>query len=310
MSISSIESDNVLQQYMTLLWGKSKPININSITSKNFVGPSSVSLQLSNLIRDTQDTNVVSIHNNYAITDKADGLRKLLFINTKGRLYLIDTNMNIQFTGTITENKELYSTILDGEHIMYTKTGSILNLYAAFDIYFINGKDVRDLNFTGSSDTTNNYRWNILNNTINKLNAVLVNTSKLPPIRINIKKFYDVNDKQTIFMACDLINKQILTNQYEYETDGFIFTPKNYGVGLTDTDKKVKSYKHTWELSFKWKPAEFNTIDFLLSTKKTATGTDFIGNRFEQGLNTAVLDQIVQYKTAILRVGYDVKKHG
>ena len=43
-------------------------------------------------------------------------------------------------------------------------------------------------------------------------------------------------------MACDLINKQILTNQYEYETDGFIFTPKNYGVGLTDTDKKVKSY--------------------------------------------------------------------
>ena len=302
--VTYTQISQISQNYLTLI-GASK----SSITPGDFIGPSSITLQTSN-IAPTNNSNIVSVRKDYTVTDKADGERKLLYINEKGKIYLINTQMNIQFTGAETKNTDVFNTLLDGEHIKHNKLGTFINLYAAFDIYFINGKDVRDLNFTGSSDTTNNYRWNILNNTINKLNAVLVNTSKLPPIRINIKKFYDVNDKQTIFMACDLINKQILTNQYEYETDGFIFTPKNYGVGLTDTDKKVKSYKHTWELSFKWKPAEFNTIDFLLSTKKTATGTDFIGNRFEQGLNTAVLDQIVQYKTAILRVGYDVKKHG
>ena len=31
---------------------------------------------------------------------------------------------------------------------------------------------------------------------------------------------------------------------------------------------------------------------------------------FEDGLDTASVDQILQYKTVILRVGYDVNKHG
>ena len=296
--------NQISQNYLTLI-GSSR----STVTPGDFIGPSSITLQTTN-IAPTNNSNIISVRKDYTVTDKADGERKLLYINEKGKIYLINTQMNIQFTGAETKNKELFNTLLDGEHIKHNKLGTFINLYAAFDIYFINSKDVRDLNFTGSSGTTNNYRWNLLDNAINKLNAVLVNTNKLSPIRVNIKRFYDVNEKQTVFMACDLINKQILTNQYEYETDGFIFTPKNYGVGLTNTDKRVKSYKHTWELSFKWKPAEFNTIDFLLSTKKTATGTDFIGNKFEQGLNTSVLDQIVQYKTAILRVGYDVKKHG
>ena len=49
-------------------------------------------------------------------------------------------------------------------------------------------------------------------------------------------------------------------------------------------------------LFFKWKPAEFNTIDFLITTKKTKSGNDFVGNKFTEGMDTKVLDQIIQYK--------------
>ena len=99
-----------------------------------------------------------------------------------------------------------------------------------------------------------------------------------------------------------------MNKQYEYETDGLIFTPTNLGVGLIQPDQRPKSYKHTWEYSLKWKPAEFNTIDFFITTKKLQTGAEYIGNKFEGGLDTASLNQIVQYKTIILRVGFDVKK--
>ena len=51
--------------------------------------------------------------------------------------------MNIQFTGAETKNKDLYESILDGEHILYNKKGQFINLYAAFDIYFINNKFLR-----------------------------------------------------------------------------------------------------------------------------------------------------------------------
>ena len=62
-----------------------------------------------NLLPDEEinDTNkgIANIRNNYTVTDKADGLRKLLFINNKGKIYLITTNMNVEFTGCILKIK-------------------------------------------------------------------------------------------------------------------------------------------------------------------------------------------------------------
>ena len=304
--IGQNEINVVIREYYNLI--KGKDYKINKIEPRDFIGPSSSTLQLINISTKNDDSDIVNIRNNYTVTDKADGERKLLYISEKGKIYLITTNLNIQFTGAITKNKKLYQTLIDGEHILYNKNGEFINLYASFDLYYINGKDFRNLEFVPSeqSDLDNKFRLPLLTNVISEIEAKLIGTNNLPPIRIDIKKFYETNSRQSIFQACNMIYK----NVYEYETDGLIFTPKNIGVGLSSNDEKIKSTKVTWKYSLKWKPPEFNTIDFLITVKKTSTGTDYIGNIFNKGITTNSLDQITQYKTTILRVGFDENKHG
>ena len=72
--------------------------------------------------------------------------------------------MNIQFTGAKTPNEDLYNSILDGEHILHNKKGEFINLYAAFDIYFINGKNVRAFGFIPSfkEELDTNFRLPLL----------------------------------------------------------------------------------------------------------------------------------------------------
>lgn len=67
-------------------------------------------------------------------------------------------------------------------------------------------------------------------------------------------------------------------------------------------------YKSTWDYSFKWKPANMNTIDFLVTTKKGDDKEDLVSNIFKTGVDMSRCVQIQQYKTLTLRVGYDEKK--
>jgi hypothetical protein len=120
------------------------------LTTRDFIGPSSVTLQrcnISSTFSRDRDAGIPNIRHNYTVTDKADGQRKMLFINRIGRVYLIDTAMNIQFTGMICKDEKLHWTLLDGEHILHDRDGNFINLYAAFDIYFMRKMDIRHLAF-------------------------------------------------------------------------------------------------------------------------------------------------------------------
>lgn len=314
--ISYPDIEKIKNKYSNLVYEKKsdQEIKDKEILPKDFIGPSSLTLQINNIIIANPNINYVNIRKDYTVTDKADGERKLLFIDNDGKIYLITTIMNIEFTGAKTKNDKLFNSLLDGEHILHNISGQFINLYAAFDIYFINKKDVRNLEFISgeisSEDLPKQSRWMLLDNFMKTLSVESIIVKKLSPIRIQMKKFYGDSSQQTIFDACNIIMNDMSNGMYEYETDGLIFTPKYFGVGQTLTDKRIKNYKHSWEYSLKWKPAKFNTIDFLITTKKTASGTDFIGNRFEEGLQVNQMLQISQYKTIILRVGYDKKKHG
>lgn len=314
--ISYPDIEVIKNKYINLINNKKsdEKVEEREILPKDFIGPSSSTLQINNIIPANPNINYVNIRKDYTVTDKADGERKLLFVDGDGKIYLITTILNIEFTGGVTKNSKLFNSLLDGEHILHNISGQFINLYAAFDIYFVNKKDVRDLEFiTGEvsgEELPKQSRWLILDNFIKTLSPDSIIPKRLSPIRIQMKKFYGDSEQQTIFDACNIIMNDMNNGMFEYETDGLIFTPKYFGVGQTLTDKRIKNYKFTWDYSLKWKPAKFNTIDFLISVKKTASGTDFIGNKFEEGIQVNQVSQILQYKTVILRVGYDKKKHG
>jgi hypothetical protein len=311
--ISYTEMKQVSSGYLSLIYEEgNKEIERNRLYSKHFIGPSSISLEVRNIQPLNEDNKIPNIRQPYTVTDKADGIRKMMYINEMGKIYLIDTNMNIQFSGLVTNSPDHRNSLIDGEHILHNKVGEFINLYAAFDIYYINKEDQRMKPFvpiTNEDIEPSQYRLMQLNTFINTLKAQPVSNGGTP-MRIQRKVFEVSFGGEGIFKACKKVLDKIDSELYEYETDGIIFTPCEYGVGMSDDDKEPFNYKHTWMHSFKWKPPEFNTVDFLVTTKKDERGRDMISNIFEEGKNLSLVNQLTQYKTLILRVGFDERKHG
>lgn len=313
--VSYPEQNDVLKSYMMLIH-KSNYNADKRIYNNDFIGPSSYTLQMMNVAELLENSNIPNIRNNYTVTEKADGDRHLLFINSNGRIYLINTNMNVIFTGAITKIKEYFNSLIDGELILNDSNGEFINLFAAFDIYYINNNDVRAYSFMPGSPEkdVSKCRYPLLKNLITKLNAISVEhpeKNMMSPIRISAKKFYPSNpEKNNIFDACNELITKFKNNLFEYNTDGLIFTPAFMGVGSDKIGKAGPLTKNTWEHSFKWKPPEYNTIDFLVSTVKSNNGNDLITPIYEDGLNTTANTQLSEYKQIVLMCTFIKKKHG
>jgi len=337
--ISFTERDVVLQSYMKLLHGdKYQP---RKVKGTDFIGPQSNTLQIENITNLQEGSDMPNIRQHYSVTEKADGDRRMLFIDQEGKIYIFDMTMNVIFTGSKTNEKVLFYTLIDGEHIKYDKYGNSINLFAAFDIYYVNGKSVREKAFIPEKedDLLQNFRLPILNEVIEKMKvkSILPENnaqwrevkdktgatkwfdqkngvfSNIRPIihpscvlRVQCKEFYASAD---IFQDCSTILSKIEDKAFEYNTDGLIFTPTNMAVGGSTIGIASKLYKSVWKYSFKWKPITHNTIDFLVTTMKDDTGKDKIHHSFQEGLNLQGTQNIVQYKTLILMCGYN-KKNG
>ena len=63
----------------------------------------------------------INILQNYSVTDKADGVRKLLYIHTNGKVYMIDVNMNIEFTGLVNKVTDLNNTLIDDLLLLFSR---------------------------------------------------------------------------------------------------------------------------------------------------------------------------------------------
>ena len=113
------------------------------VYSSDFIGPSSVTLQLDNVSPINDNSVIPNIRKDFVVTDKADGDRHLLYVNEVGKIYLINSNMKVIFTGAKTNNEETFNCLIDGELILHDKHGKFINLYAAFDIYYKNKIDLR-----------------------------------------------------------------------------------------------------------------------------------------------------------------------
>jgi hypothetical protein len=298
-------------------------------SNPHFVGPSSFTLQIGNISDNKSpdyNSTLTNIRDNYTVTDKADGERRLFFISNNGLVYLINTNMKMLFSGARTNNKLFYNSLLDGEIISHDKHGNFINLFAAFDVYIVNGKDVRSHVFyrnnmlDGGDDDDkhrNKSRLQTLSNIMKDLNLVSVvnnqqtQTPMQSPIRVSVKQFYADNGSTTIFTGCRKILDRIDNDLFEYTTDGLIFTPSNLGVGAEEVGKVGPLKKTTWTKSFKWKPASFNTVDFLVSVNKGKDSKPMVKTIYDGGLGIGSAEQVKQYHTLTLMCGFnDVQRRG
>jgi len=318
--ISYKEQSGAMFQYMKMVHGREWGTGSSSqyISAKDFIGPSSVTLHMKNVVPESDNSQVVNIRNHYTVTEKADGDRKMLYVAPSRKVYLITTAMVPEFTGMLVRSDEWANTLLDGEHIALNKRGEFINLYAAFDIYHYKGRDVRrnqfidlkmDMTKSVTKSTIEKFRLPLLQGFMKECSYESVmgggggGGSKLP-MRVAAKSFQ--GGGTSIFAGCAKINQGIKDGMYEYETDGLIFTPANLGVGLDapTSTRGVANKKLTWQHSFKWKPPEFNTIDFLVTFAKNDAGG-------AKGSWVQTADEgIKQYRTMQLRVGYDPQKHG
>lgn len=302
------EVQRISEEYLRLVHGKkatSDTLGTNErlkrLLPKHFIGPSSISLEQKNILPHREETNTISIQKDYVVTDKADGLRKMLFISEDGRVYLVSTAMKFQFTGLRTDNLALTSSLLDGEHITHNRFGEVLNLYAIFDIYFHNKKDLRTLKFVYvEDDEETSTRIGILNAFLKEFSPKPINHNTTNHLRVALKQFKLGSTTFDIFQQSRSILSEVQNNTYDYETDGLIFTPAFEGVALRPNGKPA-NYKTTWNASFKWKPPEFNTVDFLAIVQQES-GQDLVQYTDKQ---YNISGDIQPYKTLILHVGHD-----
>tara|TARA_B110000285_G_scaffold21161_1_gene20500 strand:- start:590 stop:4912 length:4323 start_codon:yes stop_codon:yes gene_type:complete len=142
--ISIAKQESALKEYITVLDKSQTEDSRKSV----FIGPSPKTLQIDNIVDKGLAENLkvpnIRVPGAFCVTEKADGDRHLMFINAIGEIYLITSNMQIKFTGAKCEYR---NTIIDGELILHNKNKEFINTYAAFDLYYLNGEDVRFLKF-------------------------------------------------------------------------------------------------------------------------------------------------------------------
>jgi len=254
MILTQKQQSEILQEYNDLV---KKDIKINNYNKKNTIpllAPKPVTLELSNLI-DPKTYGAVSILSGYTVTEKADGERILMYVNSEGKLYLINNTLQVQSTG-LTVPKKYSNSLIDGEYVSCDKRNDMSdkNLYACFDMYYIGGKLITSLPLI---DNESRYT---------KLKEIVKNISK-GDIEVIVK-----NHRYSDDILKD--SKDILTNsqEYPYDIDGLIFTPAKLAVYSYYTNRNVTLTDNVkWDRVFKWKPEDQNTIDFLISYGKIIT---------------------------------------
>ena len=240
-------------------------------TLQNYV-PQPVTLNYKNLLIN----NDINIIKGYAVTEKADGTRCLLFI-TGHSGYLITHKLDVISTG-IKFPDIPGEWVLDGEFITKNKDKQDIKLYMIFDIYY-NNNTTPNPAFSYPwmiKDKKQISRMNILKNFESLMKNMVI--SDIENIRIGIKEYkygaMEISEdkrelySKLIFEKC----KEILDNEklggYEYRIDGLILLPTYLGVKGNKLNKSVKNIGGSWEYNFKWKPEKENTIDFKVITEK------------------------------------------
>ena len=203
----------------------------------------------------------------YNVTDKADGLRCILYVADNGRIFLIDSIGRVY--GTDKEEKSQAGLVLDGEWIRRDRKGAVVSHYYAFDVMAINGKtDIAAAPFMiPGSMKTEVTRHSAMAAAITVLSGArsIIRVPAQHALQVGMKSF---RTAENIFRDAAAVCLDDAKSA-PYNTDGLIFTPNAAGLPLGNG---------TWAAQLKWKPASHNTIDFLvvIETERGADGSPLI----------------------------------
>ena len=312
--ISNTEQRETLEEYYRIITKKDDYSRIYN--TSNFIGPSSVTLHLKHIIEPNENNSFPNIRSGYTVTDKTDGERCLMFISKGKKIYFIDNRLNVMFTGCKLLDDEFVECIIDGEYVATDKNMNMIQSYYAFDIYFSNAKDVRFLPFYSLEymEDKEKYEHRVRHSFLSELFQYIkigsIVEDEPPTTQFFMKTFYPQKRNQNIFECCYEIKRKEEKGGFLYEIDGLIFTPMELGVGEEKINGTIPQKKTTWWHSLKWKPEKYNSIDFLVTTRKNEGGGDLLTPIFQDGLALDQGTQIQFYKTFVLRCGYNEKNHG
>ncbi len=255
-----------------------------------------------------------NIRDGYNVTDKADGLRCLAFVNEKGDLYLIDMGMEVYATGL--RRPELRNSLVDGEWVTQTNDmpPKATQLFLAFDIFY--GPDKKECwqypfqkgamppalqgrkeDGAGAvapppPEDSRHFQLEAWIKKWNEGDGPKVTTKGLTAmtkLQVAMKEYHFAKaGDDSIFRHA----ARILSAARPYYTDGLIFTPNAAPLPAKPAA--------TFHEQFKWKPPHDNTVDFLIRTAK-AEGSktqDLISIGVKPGTG-----ETTSYKTLRLYVG-------
>jgi len=192
----------------------------------------------------------------YTVTNKADGERCGLFVTRDLKLLRVNPNGQVVFTGITARNEAHVNDFFDGEYLPKQ------NLFCIFDVYRYKGRDVKNLPlFTTDEDIKKNPESSRLGTATQFIRDIAGDFVKdsTSSLRIDTKLFLAGDGA-----AMEEAIQRILDTEFEYETDGLIFTPRSSAVA-PHSDIKGK----TWIRVYKWKPPHQNSIDFLVKFEET-----------------------------------------
>jgi len=307
-----------------------------------FLAPKPLTLERIHLLDPDRHEGIISVVKNYAVTDKADGERMLMYIHTDGEAYMINNTFEVRPTGHRVKTERLHGTLIDGEYIpsrLRRETGAGaaiaragMDLFAAFDIYFLGGKSVMDLPLirptsgtlaaaTGSGSPgaagAGASRYTVLQGAmaegmwaggaIGEGSAAMSSGSAAAGIHFSYK-IHVAADGAEMFAVC----RSLLEASHEkpYEMDGLVFTPAYLSVFGYYPGRPVEvSWNMRWSRVLKWKPPQQNTIDFRVSygreVTERLTGQRFRELRLFTGYNALQWEPITVDQGLKLRFNYE-----
>jgi hypothetical protein len=241
----------------------------------------------------------------YNVTDKADGLRCLLYVSDIGRIYLIDGGGRVYATGKEVDASNA-GLVLDGEWIRRDRKGTSVSHYYAFDILATKGgiSSIASQPFMVAgaaigSKAMEGTRMAAMNTAVSVLvsaKQMIKGTPASQNIQIGMKRFRAAEGDAIFRDGAAATLEDMEAQTAIYNTDGLIFTPNTAPLPLGGG---------TWTEQLKWKPPHENTIDFLVIVEREREvksgeplATEAIGTKYREDSG-----QTVRYKTLRLFVG-------